>query len=212
MSNKLKCLISAGPTREWIDPIRFISNPSSGKMGYAIAGEAKKRGYLVNLVSGPVHLGPIEGISTHFVETADQMSEKMDYFFDDADIIIMCAAVCDHRPNIIRKQKIKKKLFPRKLEMIENQDIIKKLSKKKRTEQILVGFAAETENLIQNAKQKLKDKRLDWIAMNDVSNSGCGFNSDKNKITMFSSSGKKVNLGESSKENLAAKIFDLVLK
>ena len=109
MNKNLKCLISAGPTREWIDSVRFISNPSSGKMGYALASEAKKRGYSVVLVSGPVQLDKIEGISTHFVENAKEMELEMNNHFDCANIIIMCAAVSDHRPRNKKGGKIKKK-------------------------------------------------------------------------------------------------------
>jgi phosphopantothenoylcysteine decarboxylase/phosphopantothenate--cysteine ligase len=212
MTKKLNCLISAGPTREWIDPVRFISNPSSGKMGYALAKEAHTRGFDVNLVSGPVSIKPVDGIMLTRVETAEEMRKAMIEKYDSSDLIIMCAAVSDHKPKFKWQQKKKKDQFPQNIEMIANEDILEELGCRKKEFQTLVGFAAETENGVQNALQKLKRKNLDWIALNDISNKKIGFNSDFNEITLFSSDGKRVNLDFSKKEDLATQMLELIIK
>jgi len=212
MAKKLNCLISAGPTREWIDPVRFISNPSSGKMGYALAKEAHTRGFDVNLVSGPVIIKPVDGIMLTRVETAEEMRKAMIEKYDSSDLIIMCAAVSDHKPKFKWQQKKKKDQFPQNIEMIANEDILEELGCRKKEFQTLVGFAAETENGVQNALQKLKRKNLDWIALNDISNKKIGFNSDFNEITLFSSDGKRVNLDFSKKEDLATQMLELIIK
>ena len=212
MTKKLNCLISAGPTREWIDPVRFISNPSSGKMGYALAKEAHTRGFDVNLVSGPVIIKQVDGIMLTRVETAEEMRKAMIEKYATSDLIIMCAAVCDHKPKFKWQQKKKKDQFPQNIEMIANEDILEELGCRKKEFQTLVGFAAETENGVQNALQKLKRKNLDWIALNDISNKKIGFNSDFNEITLFSSDGKRVNLDFSKKEDLATQMLELIIK
>ena len=212
MAKKLNCLISAGPTREWIDPVRFISNPSSGKMGYALAKEAHTRGFDVNLISGPVGIKPVDGIMLTRVETAEEMRKAMIEKYDSSDLIIMCAAVCDHKPKFKWQQKKKKDQFPQNIEMIPNDDILEELGLRKKEFQSLVGFAAETENGVQNTLQKLKNKNLDWIALNDISNKKIGFNSDFNEITLFSSDGKRVNLDFSKKEDLATQMLELIIK
>jgi phosphopantothenoylcysteine decarboxylase/phosphopantothenate--cysteine ligase len=212
MAKKLNCLISAGPTREWIDPVRFISNPSSGKMGYALAKEAHTRGFDVNLVSGPVIIKPVDGIILTRVETAEEMRKAMIEKYATSDLIIMCAAVCDHKPKFKWQQKKKKDQFPQNIEMIPNEDILEELGQKKKEFQTLVGFAAETENGVQNALQKLKKKNLDWIALNDISKKNIGFGSENNEITLFSSLGKKVKFEFSSKEDLSTAMFEVILK
>jgi phosphopantothenoylcysteine decarboxylase/phosphopantothenate--cysteine ligase len=212
MTKKLNCLISAGPTREWIDPVRFISNPSSGKMGYALAEEAHTRGFDVNLVSGPVSIKPADGIMLTRVETAEEMRKAMIEKYATSDLIIMCAAVCDHKPKFKWQQKKKKDQFPQNIEMIPNEDILEELGQRKKEFQTLVGFAAETENGVQNALQKLKKKNLDWIALNDISKKNIGFGSENNEITLFSSLGKKVKFEFSSKEDLSTAMFEVILK
>ena len=212
MTKKLNCLISAGPTREWIDPVRFISNPSSGKMGYALAEEAHTRGFDVNLVSGPVSIKPADGIMLTRVETAEEMRKAMIEKYATSDLIIMCAAVSDHKPKFKWQQKKKKDQFPQNIEMIPNEDILEELGQRKKEFQTLVGFAAETENGVQNALQKLKKKNLDWIALNDISNKNIGFGSENNEITLFSSLGKKVKFEFSSKEDLSTAMFEVILK
>jgi phosphopantothenoylcysteine decarboxylase/phosphopantothenate--cysteine ligase len=210
MEKKQKCLISAGPTREWIDPVRFISNPSSGKMGYSLACQARDSNFEVQLISGPVSLDTPSGISIEKVETAEEMRLAMHTNFPSADLIIMCAAVCDHRPQVRRLEKIKKDVFPNEIDLVPTIDILMELGKIKTDSQILVGFAAETENWEQNAIIKMKKKNLDWIALNDVSQKNIGFGSDQNEITMFSSSQKKVKFDRASKEILAKKMLELI--
>lgn len=163
MVKSLNCLISAGPTREWIDPVRFISNPSSGKMGYALASEAYKRNFKVNLVSGPVLLPIEKGIDVTYVESAEEMSIAMMSQFNEADLIIMCAAVCDHKPKKMWSQKRKKADFPSSIELVSTQDILYELGKRKKENQKLIGFAAETESCEENAKKKLNLKI--WIGL-----------------------------------------------
>jgi phosphopantothenoylcysteine decarboxylase/phosphopantothenate--cysteine ligase len=212
MEKKQKCLISAGPTREWIDPVRFISNPSSGKMGYSLARQARDRNFEVQLISGPVSLDAPSGISIEKVETAEEMRLAMHTNFPSADLIIMCAAVCDHRPQVRQFEKIKKDVFPNEIDLVPTIDILMELGKIKTDSQILVGFAAETENWEQNAIIKMKKKNLDWIALNDVSQKNIGFGSDQNEITMFSSSQKKVKFDRASKEILAKKMLELIIE
>ena len=212
MEKKRKCLISAGPTREWIDPVRFISNPSSGKMGYSLARQARERNFEVQLISGPVSLDAPSGISIEKVETAEEMRLAMHTNFPSADLIIMCAAVCDHRPQVRRLEKIKKDVFPNEINLVPTADILMELGKIKKESQILVGFAAETENWEQNALIKMKKKNLDWIALNDVSQKNIGFGSDYNEITMFSSNQKKVKFDSTSKEILAKKMLELIIE
>ena len=136
MGKSLNCLISAGPTREWIDPVRFISNPSSGKMGYALAREAHKRNFKVNLVSGPVLLPIEKGIDVTYVESAEEMSIAMMTQFNEADLIIMCAAVCDHKPKEMWGQKKKKADFPSSIEFVSTKDIIRIRKKKESKSEI----------------------------------------------------------------------------
>ena len=138
MAKKINCLISAGPTREWIDPVRFISNPSSGKMGYALAKEAHNRGFDVNLVSGPVSITPVDGIMVTRVETAEEMRKAMLEKFDSSDLILMCAAVSDHKPKFQWEQKKKKDQFPQNIEMIPNKDILLDLGQKKKKLQTMM--------------------------------------------------------------------------
>ena len=208
----MRCLISAGPTREWLDPVRFISNPSSGKMGYSMASEGISRGMHVDLVSGPTSLEAPPGVSLVNVETALEMENEVNEYFSGADIIIMTAAVCDHRPETNHQNKIKKDQFPSTMTFIPNPDILLGLGHKKVDSQILVGFAAETENHLENAKNKLVEKKLDWIIMNDISKEKTGFQSDFNRITMLSAQNESIEFGFEKKEFLAKKIFDVICR
>ena len=165
----MNCLISAGPTREWIDPVRFISNPSSGKMGYALAQVAYNLGMHVTLVSGPVSIDPPSGIKPIYVETALEMKNAMLMHSKTANLVIMSAAVSDHRPKSSNQQKIPKDKLPESLPLTRNPDILKILGSGKPKDQTLVGFAAETHDLINSAQRKLTEKNLDWIVVNDVS-------------------------------------------
>ena len=209
MKNEVHCLISAGPTREWLDPVRFISNPSSGKMGYALANAAKARGFKVTLVSGPVTLSCPSGVERIMVNTAVEMNEVMSQHFPASSLTIMTAAVCDHRPKVLHEQKIKKDKVSESIELVSNPDILLNLGKHKRMDQILVGFAAETENHIAHAKIKLQQKNLDWIAVNDVSGNQ-GFESDENELTLISNDEQSIIFEKEDKISLAKKILDLV--
>lgn len=206
----MNCLISAGPTREWIDPVRFLSNPSSGKMGYALARAAVDRGMQVTLVSGPTALKAPAGAEVLFVETAREMQEAMSQRFAKADLIIMSAAVSDHRPETRSKQKQKKEQMRLTLDLVANPDILMELGKQKKNGQTLVGFAAETENLLPNARRKLREKNLDWIVANDVSEKDRGFQSDFNKISLLSKEQNEMDFEYQEKNSLARKIMDIL--
>ena len=203
----LKCLISAGPTREWIDPVRFISNPSSGKMGYALAKEARDMGFDVCLVSGPVELPKPMGVEVVEVESALDMKRAIDKKFSFYDWVIMTAAVCDHRPKSRNNIKIAKDQLPENLLMARNPDILKDLGKKKSKSQILVGFAAETHKVLESAHKKLKQKRLDWIVANDVSKANLGFSSDQNEVTLINSDGLENQISRADKSVIAKEIL-----
>jgi phosphopantothenoylcysteine decarboxylase/phosphopantothenate--cysteine ligase len=179
-------------------------------MGYSLARQARDRNFEVQLISGPVSLDTPSGISIEKVETAEEMKLALHTNFPSADLIIMCAAVCDHRPQVRQFEKIKKDVFPNEINFVPTTDILMELGKIKKESQILVGFAAETENWEQNALIKMKQKNLDWIALNDVSQKNIGFGSDQNEITMFSSSQKKVKFDRASKEILAKKMLELI--
>lgn len=206
----LKCLISAGPTREWIDPVRFISNPSSGKMGYALAKEARDMGFEVCLVSGPVELPKPIGIEVVDVESALDMKRAVDEKFSFFDWVIMTAAVCDHRSESSSKIKLSKERFPEKLSMTRNPDILKDLGKKKSKSQLLVGFAAETHMVLESARKKLKEKKLDWIVANDVSKSNLGFSSDQNEVTLINSDGLESQIARADKSVIAKEILHAI--
>lgn len=206
----LKCLISAGPTREWIDPVRFISNPSSGKMGYALAKEARDMGFEVCLVSGPVELPKPIGIEVVDVESALDMKRAVDEKFSFYDWVIMTAAVCDHRSESSSKIKLSKERFPEKLSMTRNPDILKDLGKKKSKSQLLVGFAAETHMVLESARKKLKEKKLDWIVANDVSKSNLGFSSDQNEVTLINSDGLESQIARADKSVIAKEILHAI--
>ncbi len=206
----MNCLISAGPTREWIDPVRFLSNPSSGKMGYALARAAVDRGMQVTLVSGPTALKAPAGAEVLYVETAREMREAMSQRFAKADLIIMTAAVSDHRPETRSKQKQKKEQMRMTLDLVANPDILMELGKQKKNGQTLVGFAAETDNLLPNARRKLREKNLDWIVANDVSEKDRGFQSDFNKISLLSKEQNEMDFEYQEKNSLARKIMEIL--
>lgn len=207
----IKVLVSAGPTREPIDPVRYITNRSSGKMGYAIARAAAQRGAKVVLVSGPVNLSPPPNVELIKVETAQQMYKAMLEHFPTADVVIKSAAVADYRPKQVAKQKIKKQHTDlMTLEMEKNPDILASLGRLKQ-QQLLVGFAAETENLEEYARAKLQAKNLDILVANNVSAPGAGFNVDTNIVTIYQRNGTVESLPLMSKEKVAHHILDLVV-
>lgn len=207
-----KVLISAGPTWEPIDPVRYISNPSTGKMGYALAEEANKRGAEVVLVSGPSYLQIPKGIRIKKVKTAEEMREAILTEFLDCDLMISSAAVSDFKPKKILHKKEKKKEADLNIELVQTPDILAELGQKKKPSQILVGFAAETHDLTSEALRKLKTKNLDMICANDISKADVGFASDQNEMTLFLASGEKIELPLSSKAKIAKGILDQVEK
>lgn len=186
----MKVLVTAGPTREALDPVRFISNRSSGKMGYAIAAAAVRAGHQVVLISGPVSLTPPEDVQLVCVTTAAEMMAAVKKKFRACDVLVMAAAVADWRPKQTARQKWKKADGPPQIEWEPTADILKALVPLQKKSQVVCGFAAETERLPQEAKRKLRAKNLDAIAANDVSKKTIGFESDSNAITLYLKSGK----------------------
>jgi phosphopantothenoylcysteine decarboxylase/phosphopantothenate--cysteine ligase len=202
-------LITAGPTREKIDPVRYLTNRSSGRMGYALAEGAARRGARVLLVSGPTSLTPPGTAELTRVESTEEMRDAVLRFLPQASIVIKTAAVADYRPKSTAGQKIKRK-GPMTLELEATPDILKELSSKK-TSQIIVGFAAETENVLENARQKLLAKNLDAIVVNDVSREGIGFDSDRNAVTIITRD-DVVEVPETTKWEAAQRVLDQIVK
>lgn len=205
-----KVLLSAGPTREAIDPVRYISNKSSGKMGYALAQAAAARGAEVTLVSGPVHMPPPCQVQVIPVTTAQEMATAMLANYDSATIAIMAAAVADYRIERPSEQKIKKSNEQLNLSLVKNPDILQELGSRKE-HQYLVGFAAETSNLEANALTKLARKNLDMIVANDVSQAGAGFDVDTNIATIYTIGGMATKVDLTTKDNLANIILDEIV-
>ena len=206
-----KVVVTAGPTIAPIDPVRFITNRSSGKMGYAIAKEARNRGAEVTLVTGPSSLEIPNGIELIKVSTNEEMRKAVLEKFNNADIVIKSAAVADYKPKTYSTQKIKKGNDDLSLELIKDNDILKELGSLK-DKQILVGFAAESQNLRENALGKLKRKNLDYIVANDITSSDTGFASEDNKVIILSKEKEEINLDKMSKEKIAENLFDIILK
>ncbi|RPJ82017.1 MAG: bifunctional phosphopantothenoylcysteine decarboxylase/phosphopantothenate--cysteine ligase CoaBC [Deltaproteobacteria bacterium] len=202
-----KILVSAGPTMEPIDPVRFISNHSSGKMGYAIAKAAEHRGADVTLVSGPTSLRAPVGVHMIHVKTADEMAAAMFDNMETSTVVIKVAAVADYKPNVQAEHKIKKKDEKLVLQLDRNVDILKELGKRK-TNQILVGFAAETKDLDIHAREKLQEKNLDMIVGNIVGNSESGFGLDTNTVTFYFPDGKKKSFPTMGKNEVADILLD----
>ena len=207
----MKILISAGPTRERIDAVRFLSNRSTGKMGFALAGAAADAGFETVLVAGPVQLPTPAGVRRIDVESAAEMADAVKREAADADVVIMAAAVADYRPKQQIAGKMKKQSGDLCLELERTEDILKSLGEKKRPKQILAGFAAETEDLETYALDKLKRKNLDWIAANDVSRNDIGFGSDANAVTLYGKSGEKIQLPIAPKAEIAAALLQHIL-
>lgn len=201
-----RVVVTAGPTRERIDPVRYISNFSSGKMGYAIAEEALKLGAAVTLITGPVSLTPPQGAKVVSIESTEEMYRAVIEEYNNADIVIKAAAVSDYRPQEYMPNKMKKQKDEWSITLVKNRDILKELGKKK-THQFLIGFAAETDHVEQYALDKLKNKNLDMIVANDVSMEGAGFGSDTNIVTIFKKDGSKRALEKLSKNKVAIEIL-----
>ena len=208
-TSSLRCLITAGPTHEYIDPVRYISNPSSGKMGFALARAALELGWSVDLVSGPVQLEEPEGAILYPVVSAESMYHQVDALFNACDICIMSAAVSDFTPTEYSEQKVKKSSADRSLQLTQTVDILKTLSQRK-SGQFIVGFAAETENIEANARRKLEEKGCDWIIANAVGRDGTGFGSDENTITLYKKDGSQCDYGLTSKLALARTIVQAI--
>jgi phosphopantothenoylcysteine decarboxylase / phosphopantothenate---cysteine ligase len=202
-----RILVSAGPTVEPLDPVRFISNRSSGKMGYAIATAAIKRGAATTLVSGPVTLEPPAGVEIIQIETADQLKKAIEKKFGSVDAVIMAAAVADYKPQVYSRQKIKKSAADMTLNLTQNPDILLELGRK-RGRKIMVGFALETENIEAAARKKMADKKLDIIIANNPTKKGIEFGSDQNQATMFIKGRRPVKLAMMPKTQLADIIID----
>ena len=208
LANK-KIVVTAGPTREYLDPVRFISNRSSGKMGFAVADAAHRRGAEVILISGPTAMLPPSGIDCQYVETAMEMREAIFEVFNHADIVIMTAAVADYRAQTVSSDKMKKKTDQLTIQLEKNPDIAQELGRRK-AHQILVGFAAETGNLLNHARQKLVDKNLDLIVANDILAKGAGFEGDTNVVTLLNRDGTHEQLPLLPKREIADIILDRI--
>ncbi len=202
-------LVTAGPTREKIDPVRYLTNRSSGRMGYALAEAALRRGARVLLVSGPVAIAAPDAAEVTRVETAQEMLAAVLKLLPESTVVIKTAAVADFRPKEAARQKIKRK-GAMTLELEPTADILAEVARRK-TFQVIVGFAAETENVLENARKKLASKSLDAIVVNDVSRKGIGFDSDRNAVTIISSS-EVTEVPETSKWEVAHRVLDQVVK
>ena len=204
-----RLLVSAGPTREEIDPVRYLTNYSSGRMGYAIAAVAHRRGARVTLITGPSHLSPPAGVETLSVVSAQQMCDAMVSCYEGTDVVIKAAAVADYRPLRRQTQKIKKKNSSVSLELEKTTDILAELGRRK-NKQILVGFAAETEKLIEHATAKLISKNLDMIVANDVMAPGAGFDVDTNIVRFLYPDGRVEQLELMTKMEVAEQLLDRI--
>jgi phosphopantothenoylcysteine decarboxylase/phosphopantothenate--cysteine ligase len=200
-------LVTAGPTREFLDPVRFFTNRSSGKMGYELAEEALRRGAEVILISGPTHLFPPPGAKSKNVQTAKEMEKEVVAHFDQADVVIMAAAISDFRFARMSSQKIRKEKLEKKIDIVLTEDILQKLSSKKGAK-IIVGFAAETEEVVNKALEKMKKKNLDLIVANNVLTEGIGFESDFNQVSLIFPDGKTINTEKKSKVEISQIILD----
>lgn len=204
-------LITAGPTQEALDPVRFISNRSSGKMGYALAEAAAQRGARVILVSGPVNLAPPSGVTLERVRTAIEMRDTVLSHLDEATIIIKSAAVADYYLENLPKQKVKKTAMRFSIELSPTPDILAEVGKRK-GDRLLIGFAAETENLVPEARRKMETKNADMVVANLVNQEGTGFESDQNEVVLVMRSGEPLKLPKASKREIAGQILDHVHK
>jgi phosphopantothenoylcysteine decarboxylase/phosphopantothenate--cysteine ligase len=208
-----KALVTAGPTYEAIDPVRFIGNHSSGKMGLAIAKELEKRGAEVTLILGPTSIAVSEnGIKLINVKSAEEMFNACDRLFETTDIAVMSAAVADYTPVTKASEKIKKKENTFTIELTKTKDILENLGQRKKAGQVLVGFALETKNEKEYALDKLKRKNADWIVMNSLKDEGAGFGHDTNKITIFGKNGEEIGFETKTKIEVAKDIVDTIIR
>ncbi len=206
----MKILVTAGPTREHLDPVRFLSNRSTGKMGYAIADVARLRGHDVQLISGPVSISSPASIVCSRITTAQEMHDLVLEQLPDMDVLVMCAAVADWRPCEVSRHKLKKNAMQSTLPLVRTADILEAVQRIRRPEQIIVGFAAETHDILSYARDKLDRKGMDLIVANDVSRSDAGFGADSNAVTLIDKTGAICELPLQSKHEVAKKILDWV--
>lgn len=204
-----KVLVTAGGTREMLDPVRYLGNLSSGKMGYAIARAFAEAGAEVTLVTAPTSLTPPPGVKTVQVVSAQEMQQEVLKLFDEQDIVIKAAAVADYRPAAFQEQKIKKTGQGLILELVQNPDILKSLGEKK-THQFIVGFAAETQNIIENGLAKMRKKKTDMLVVNDVTAEGAGFGSDTNIVSILFPDGQRMDLPQMSKLEVAKRLVQII--
>ena len=204
-----RILVTAGPTIAPIDPVRFITNRSTGKMGYAIAKEAIDRGAIVTLISGPCHEKVPLGVKFISINTNEEMRKAVLNNYDDSDIVISAAAVADYKPKLYSSSKIKKTENGLTLEFVRDNDILNELGLLK-NKQILVGFAAESDDLLQNAKAKLLKKNLDYIVANDITATDVGFGTDDNKVVILSKDNSPISIEKMSKKQVARELFSLI--
>jgi len=200
----VRFLITAGPTREPIDPVRYLSNRSSGKMGYAIAEAAIEAGHEVILISGPVNVDRPRGAAVIPISTSDEMFRAVHQQVRNCDVLVMCAAVADYKPAKISKSKIKKRVENMSLELAPTRDILASLPKDR--QYLVVGFAAETENVEANARKKLQEKNCDVVVANDVSRDDFGMESDKNEVTILFCDGEKKKISRAPKKIVAREL------
>jgi len=208
----VRFVITAGPTREAIDPVRYLSNRSSGKMGYAMAAAAIEAGHEVVLISGPVNLDPPPGARFMSILTGDELHDAVHQQVADCDVLVMCAAVADYKPTRLSPQKIKKRDQTLSLDLVPTRDILMSLPNQDR-QFLVVGFAAETHDVEENAKRKLRDKNCDIIIANDVSDPNVGMESDENEVTIFFRNGETEKISRAHKKIVAralTKIFENV--
>jgi phosphopantothenoylcysteine decarboxylase/phosphopantothenate--cysteine ligase len=206
-----RVLVTAGPTREHLDPVRFLSNPSSGRMGYALAEEAASRGARVTLVSGPTHLADPKGVETLRVASAEEMLTACRTAFDDCDVLVAAAAVCDFRPKRRHAFKQPKETLGLTLELERTPDVLATLAAHKDS-RFVVGFAAQTGDPTPAALEKLHAKNLDLIVANDVAAPGIGFGAPENRVTILDTAGPVLELGPAPKREIAAGIWELIVE
>jgi phosphopantothenoylcysteine decarboxylase / phosphopantothenate---cysteine ligase len=207
----VRFVVTAGPTREAIDPVRFISNRSSGKMGYAIADAAITAGHSVTLISGPATVSPPNGAQLISIATSDELHDAVHRALDECDVLVMCAAVSDYKPARVEPRKMKKRKAPFALELIPTRDVLASLPKEDRS-YLVVGFAAETHDLEANAQKKLREKNCDMIVANDVSKTDSGMESDENAVTIFFRNGESQTISRAAKKIIARELVKIISK
>ena len=207
----MRFVVTAGPTREAIDPVRFISNRSSGKMGYAIAEAALARGNEVTLISGPASIAAPRGMQLVSITTSDELYDAVHRAVRACDVLVMCAAVSDYKPAAPAKRKMKKRKTPFALKLIPTRDVLASLPKKNRR-YLVVGFAAETHDLKINAQKKLRRKNCDLIVANDVSRRDAGMESDENEVMIFFRNGESQKISRTSKKIIARELVKIISK